>query len=84
MCSEWFQLVEKAKLSDEQAKHLTFAAQAQFKVVFTFIARTCIHLSIVHVVGKTYYVKAIFLMKSICFHVYMYTCVCVYVQIFII
>ena len=32
MCSEWFGLVEKAKLSNEQIEQLTVAAQAQFKV----------------------------------------------------
>ena len=35
MCSEWFGLVEKAKLSNEQTEQLTVAAQAQaqFKVI---------------------------------------------------
>ena len=33
MCSEWFELVEKAKLSNEQTEQLTVAAQAQFKVM---------------------------------------------------
>ena len=33
MCSEWFELVEKAKLSDGQTEQLTVAAQAQFKVI---------------------------------------------------
>ena len=33
MCSEWFELVEKAKLSNEQTEQLTIAAQAQFKVM---------------------------------------------------
>ena len=33
MCSEWFELVEKAKLSNEQTEQLTVAAQAQFKVI---------------------------------------------------
>ena len=33
MCSEWFELVEKAKLSNEQTEQLTIAAQAQFKVI---------------------------------------------------
>ena len=33
MCSELFELVEKAKLSNEQTEQLTIAAQAQFKVM---------------------------------------------------
>ena len=33
MCSEWFELVEKAKLSNEQTEQLTITAQAQFKVI---------------------------------------------------
>ena len=33
MCSEWFGLVEEAKLSNEQAEQLTLAAQAQFKAI---------------------------------------------------
>ena len=33
MCSEWFGLVEKAKLSYEQTEQLTVAAQVQFKVM---------------------------------------------------
>ena len=33
MCSEWFELLEKAKLSNEQTEQLTVAAQAQFKVM---------------------------------------------------
>ena len=33
MCSEWFELVEKAKLSNEQTEQLIVAAQAQFKVM---------------------------------------------------
>ena len=33
MCSEWFELVEQAKLSNEQTEQLTVAAQAQFKVI---------------------------------------------------
>ena len=33
MCSEWFELIQKAKLSNEQtAEQLTVAVQAQFKV----------------------------------------------------
>ena len=32
MCSEWFELVEQAKLSNEQTEQLTIIAQAQFKV----------------------------------------------------
>ena len=35
MCSEWFELVEKAKLSNEQIEQLTVAAQAQFKVPYS-------------------------------------------------
>ena len=32
MCSEWFELVVKAKLSNEQTEQLTVTAQVQFKV----------------------------------------------------
>ena len=45
MCSEWFELVEKAKLSNEQTEQLTVAAQAQFKVinrVHTIVWNNCI------------------------------------------
>ena len=34
MCSEWFELVEQAKLSNERTEQLTVAAQAQFKVIY--------------------------------------------------
>ena len=54
MCSEWFQLVEKANLSNEQTEQVTVAAQAQFKVrlyVWQELVLICLyihHIAIVH------------------------------------